>query len=74
MEAAKVMKPVLFGQGSRMNMAKTRFVYYGESELTESDPKKNVSFSLDLSSLKSAIKNSRFIFRNTEIQVEISPF
>ncbi len=35
MEAAKVMKPVLFGQGSRMNMAKTRFVYYGESELTE---------------------------------------
>ena len=35
MEAAKVMKPVLFGQGSRMNMAKSRFVYYGESELTE---------------------------------------
>jgi hypothetical protein len=35
MGAAKFMKPVLLGEGSRMNMAKTRFVYYGESELAK---------------------------------------
>ncbi len=37
MEAAKVMKPVLFGQGSRMNMAKIDEIRLlrGESELTE---------------------------------------
>ena len=35
MGAAKFMKPVLLGEGSRMNMAKSRFVYYGESELAK---------------------------------------
>jgi hypothetical protein len=35
LEAAKFMKPVLLEEGSRMNMAKTRFVYYGKSELPE---------------------------------------
>jgi hypothetical protein len=58
-EAAHFMEPLLIEQGSRMNMNKSRFMYYGASELPDG--------------MKEAIKEAglKFVSRDSTMEGEV---